>query len=91
MIIRKDLKSKKGAEIQKMLGSSADIIQFHIKEKKTISGDGDFPDTYYIKEIDGNKYVVPRENIFNLLKEDKTYFLLCIGKIVIGIDSEYKD
>lgn len=91
MIIRKDLKSKKGAEIQKMLGSSADIIQFHIREKIVITGVKDYPDTCYIKEIDGSKYVVPRENIFNLLEEDKTYFLLCIGKIVIGIDSEYKD
>ena len=52
MIVRQDLKSKYGLDLNKMFKYSAELIEINVEDVKVVF-DSDCPETYYIKDISG--------------------------------------
>lgn len=90
MIIRDDLKSKYGLDLNKMFKFSAKLIEICVEDVKVIF-DSDCPETYYIKDISGCWYLVPRKNIFSLIEIGKRYVFTSISDIIIGICESLED
>lgn len=90
MIVRQDLKSKYGLDLNKMFKYSSELIEINVEDVKVVF-DSDCPETYYIKDISGKWFLVTRKNIFSLIEIGKRYVFTTISNTIIGICEELED